>query len=175
MKLEKAIALINGDYLSIVEKTTWADLGCGKGTFTLALASLLNPGSTIYAVDVNSEDQADIPGMHNGVTIKKYKADFVKEPLSFKDLDGILMANSFHYVKDQYAFILRASKWIKKNGCFLLVEYDTDKSSRWVPYPLGFSSLQNLFHKAGFPIVKKLSSQSSVFGSAKLYAVVIGK
>src|SRR5207247_6318326 len=33
------------------EDGTWADLGAGEGAFTLALADLLPPGSTIHAVD----------------------------------------------------------------------------------------------------------------------------
>jgi ubiquinone/menaquinone biosynthesis C-methylase UbiE len=30
---------------------TWADLGCGDGTFTLALAAILPRGSIIHAMD----------------------------------------------------------------------------------------------------------------------------
>ncbi len=34
---------------------TWADLGAGSGTFTLALASLLGPGGIVYAVDRDTD------------------------------------------------------------------------------------------------------------------------
>ena len=29
----------------------WADLGAGRGTFTAALARLLGPGGTVYAIE----------------------------------------------------------------------------------------------------------------------------
>jgi precorrin-6B methylase 2 len=31
----------------------WADLGCGTGAFTLALADVLDPRSVIFAVDTD--------------------------------------------------------------------------------------------------------------------------
>lgn len=51
---------ITGDELQL-----WADLGCGSGTFTRALASLLPVGSKVLAVDKERQDlpnfiQADL-------------------------------------------------------------------------------------------------------------------
>jgi precorrin-6B methylase 2 len=40
---------------------TWADLGCGAGAFTLALASLLPAGSTIHAMDRDRAALAQLP------------------------------------------------------------------------------------------------------------------
>jgi len=79
----------------------WADLGCGAGTFTLALANFLPSGSIIVAIDLN-------PGIakqttNNNVTILPRAADFTQLNFPQKDLDGIHMANALHYVKDQPA------------------------------------------------------------------------
>ena len=41
--------------------TSWADLGCGDGTFTLALAELLADGSVIHAVDLDASALSAIP------------------------------------------------------------------------------------------------------------------
>lgn len=38
--------------LATIAPVRWADLGCGSGTFTLALAGLLPSGSTIDAIDL---------------------------------------------------------------------------------------------------------------------------
>jgi ubiquinone/menaquinone biosynthesis C-methylase UbiE len=52
MTQRDAIALIDHPILRAAPPTHWADLGCGSGTFTLALATLLPPGSTIEAIDL---------------------------------------------------------------------------------------------------------------------------
>ena len=53
MELGEAISLIQTDEIIQDKQTTWADLGCGSGLFTRALAGLLYTGSTIYAIDKN--------------------------------------------------------------------------------------------------------------------------
>src|SRR5690348_818784 len=77
----------------------WADLGCGSGLFTQALAGLLPAGSRVHGIDTNpSLPQQTMP---NGTSIIPLAADFIKDQLPLSALDGILMANSFHYVKDK--------------------------------------------------------------------------
>ena len=78
--------------------TKWADLGCGTGTFTVALADLLSPGSTIHAMDRDASVLRRIPPEHRGVSITTHRGDFTNHTWPFANLDGILMANSLHYV-----------------------------------------------------------------------------
>ena len=78
----------------------WADLGCGSGLFTFALAHLLKPGSSVQGVDIilprfNFDLQPE------GVEIGSMQLDFVADELPFQNLDGILMANSLYYVEDK--------------------------------------------------------------------------
>ena len=47
MQLTEAIKLIQHKGILQTEPQTWADLGCGAGLFTQALASLLHENSTI--------------------------------------------------------------------------------------------------------------------------------
>jgi ubiquinone/menaquinone biosynthesis C-methylase UbiE len=151
----------------------WADLGCGSGTFTLALAGLLPPGSTIEAIDLR-------PGITRqttagGVTIIPRSADFVKDAIHLSGLDGILMANSLHYVRDKPALLqkLRAHYRAHTAGALLLVEYDTDRPApHWVPYPLSFAEAAKLLPPAGWPHIQKLGSRASAFGRAELYALL---
>lgn len=145
----------------------WADLGCGSGLFTLALAHFLAPGSTIDAIDLHPT----IPHQttSNCVTIRPRTADFIKDDLPVTDLDGVLMANSLHYVRDKPAFLSH----IKHAPALLLIEYDTDRPvPRWVPYPLSFASASTLFATAGRPHIVKLSTHPSAFGRADLYAAL---
>lgn len=150
--------------------TRWADLGCGSGLFTLALAHYLAPGSTIEAIDLHPTIRHQTtPG---GVTIRPRIADFTRDDLVLAGLDGILMANSLHYVRDKTAFLAR----IKEVPALLLVEYDTDRPvPRWVPYPVSFASASALFAAAGRPQVRKLGTRPSAFGRAELYgALAVG-
>jgi hypothetical protein len=48
--------------------------------------------------------------------------------------------------------------------CFLIVEYERSKPSPWVPYPVGFERLCELFSAAGVEPVDKLATCRSRFG-----------
>ena len=174
MNLQDAIALIN--YSDIAEKPNarWVDLGCGSGLFTFALANLLPKGSSIYAVDKSPVSLKILPNPNN-INIKTQQMDFLKESLPVGEPDGILMANSLHYVADKINFIDTIKKQLSPKGSFLIVEYDTDKSNSWVPYPLSSQSLQSLFAKAGYGSFTKLHRIPSLYNTAGIYAAIIKK
>ena len=153
--------------------TTWADLGAGTGTFTLALADLLSAGSTIHAIDQDGAALRRLPPEHKGVRIATHRGDFTTETWPFARVDGILMANSLHYVDDQAAFIRSCERRMTVPRRFLIVEYDTDESSRWVPHPVSRKKLESLFTDAGYSSIVMLGSRPSVFRRAALYAALI--
>ena len=156
--------------------TTWADLGCGTGTFTLALADLLAPGSVIQAMDTDASALRKIPPAHKSVSITTHRGDFLKPQLwPFAELDGILMANSLHYVEDQATFIRACASRMKSSRHFLIVEYDTDAANRWVPYPVTQTRLTTLFNGAGYASIKLLRSRPSLYRRAPLYAALISR
>ena len=64
---------------------------------------------------------------------------------------------------------------MKPPEIFLIVEYDTEISNPWVPFPLSFISLENLFKKAEFTSVIKINEKPSVFRRAKIYSALISK
>jgi len=173
MEITKAAGLFHHPDFIISGKTNWADLGCGTGTFTLALASLLPKGSTIYAMDTNEQALKAIPDSYGNASIKKLKGNFVTDSLPFDELDGILMANSLHYVKDKPRFIQKVISHLNGHGCILLVEYDTDFPNNWVPYPQTFSGLEKLFSGSGFSSIHKLNEMPSVYNRAMMYAAII--
>ncbi len=153
---------------------TWADLGCGSGTFTLALADLLAPGSVIHAIDSDAAALRKLPSAHKGISITAHYGDFLKPQLwPFARLDGILMANSLHYVEDQPTFIRACASRMKSPRHFLIVEYDTDAANRWVPYPVTQTRLTTLFNGAGYGSVKILRSRLSLYRRAPLYAALV--
>jgi len=170
VQVHDAIALFDGAELSAAP-SVWADLGCGDGTFTVALASLLAPGSVVHAIDRDASAVARVPAALDAVRIEKHVGDFTRSWPFSSLLDGILMANSLHYVRDQRAFLRACLSLMSEAGRFLIVEYDTFSSSPWVPYPIGRDVLQELF--SGLGTVTMLGTRKSTYGRARLYAAMV--
>ena len=155
------------------ENQAWADLGCGNGLFTRALASLLPGGSRIHAIDADEKTIREIPASYNGVLITKSVLDFTSDSLVFHQVDGIMMANSLHYVKEKEPFLKRMIASLKMGGYFLLVDYDKERVNRWVPYPLQITSAEQLFLHCGAHSFKILKKRKSVFGDQWMYAALV--
>jgi len=172
MTLKEAIELIEHDRISNQDSVqTWADLGCGAGLFTQAISYQLQPGSIIYAIDKTKPPQ--IEG-RSGVTINSKGLDFIKDELNVPLLDGIVMANSFHYVQDKAALLRKLERSMKTDSVFIIVEYNTDVPvSHWVPYPLSFESLTKLFDHSGYQLPVQIGQRESSFGRAKLYSALV--
>lgn len=147
---------------------SWADLGCGAGTFTYALADLLPKESCIYAVDSVMQNLAS---SRNGIEIFFEKADFEKDDLQLPGLNGIMMANALHFIKEKPAFINKMERNFRGNKQLLIVEYDTTSANRWVPFPINFNNLKTLLIKAGYNTIEKLGERISLYGG-KMYAAL---
>ena len=168
MYISDAADLIRGNKILGSHPQTWCDLGCGTGTFTLALATLLPAGSVIHAIDKDEKSLAQIPNQYEEVTIHKEVVDLAKNELRLPAVHGVLMANLLHYMKNQRAFMEKLKALSKR---LLIVEYDGRGPNQWVPYPVGFSTLQGLLLDQGFTEIIKLGTRASRFGG-ELYSAL---
>lgn len=150
----------------------WADLGCGTGLFTEALAELLPSQSAITAIDVNQQYLPAIMG--NQVSVQFQKTDFVTTDMGLSSLDGILMAHALHFVKDKKALIQKLEKQVNSGAQFLVIEYDHSQANQWEPYPLPFSALRKLFVGLGYNYIEKIGERQSIYGG-KMFAALISK
>jgi len=94
--------------------------------------------------------------------VRTLGADFTK-PLALDSLDGILMANSLHFVRDKSPVLALVHTMLKPSGRLLLVEYDTDDGNPYVPHPLSFETWRALADASGFAGTRKLASVPSRF------------
>jgi SAM-dependent methyltransferase len=133
----------------------WADLGAGEGAFTLALADLLGPNAQIVAVD---KDARALRGIGHGIETRV--ADFTK-PLDLHDLDGIVMANSLHYVRDKQPVLQAVRAMLRPGGRLIIVEYGADRGNPWVPYPFTYSRWETMAARAGFKNTRLLKTVPS--------------
>jgi ubiquinone/menaquinone biosynthesis C-methylase UbiE len=152
----------------------WADLGAGTGAFTLALAELLGSAGHIYAVDkdrralrqLEKTMQAQFPA----TAIHVEAADFTQR-LNLPPLDGVIMANSLHFQRNKKRLVETVRNYLRPGGRLVLVEYDTDRGNRWVPYPLAYPSWQMLAAQAGFADTRLLATKPSRF-LGRIYSAV---
>ena len=171
MSPAEARALIAHPSLSAAPSQTWADLGSGDGIFTVALASQLPDGSVVHAMDVDARALADIDASPSGVDIATHVGDFTEFPWPFSDVDGVLMANSLHYVRHQLTFLRHCVSQLRRQR-LLIVEYDTTSANAWVPYPVNYASAMALAADVGLRSVTPLGRRPSAYRRAEIYAVL---
>jgi ubiquinone/menaquinone biosynthesis C-methylase UbiE len=148
------------------EGGAWADLGAGTGAFTLALADLIGPHGIIHAVDRDRDALAELRSAYVSAVpqaeLRALTADFTRR-LDLADLDGIVMANSLHFVEDKTAVLGLVRGYLKPSGRLLVVEYDSDRGNAWVPHPFTFETWRELASDAGFVGTRKLATVPSRF------------
>jgi trans-aconitate methyltransferase len=174
MRHRDAVDLIAGAGFDASSPSVWADLGCGDGRFTCALASLLAPGSVVHAIDRDAAALSRLRACSSSVRISPHILDFVSQPWPVESLQGILMANSLHYVRAQRAFVSLCASRLAPGGHFLVVEYDTEVANPWVPHPVSRAALSRLFNSVRLS-VRFLGARRSVVGRAQLYTAVASR
>jgi SAM-dependent methyltransferase len=157
----------------------WADLGAGTGTFTRALLSVLGAGSTVYAVDDNASAARALRELSTSSTGNRrvivVKADFTHAldlpglAAGGAVLDGILLANALHFVRDAERVLSSLVEDVRPGGRVIVVEYDRRAASRWVPYPIPASRWPQLAESAGLSKPVITATRPSAY-SGILYA-----
>lgn len=150
----------------------WADLGAGWGNFTRALRELIGDTGTIYAIDQDASAFTRLRQQHGTQgTLHTLTADFT-QPLDLPPLDGILMANALHFVRDQPKALQQIVGYLRPGGRLLLVEYDMAVPRPWVPHPVSQSRFQTLMTAAGLSEARIIATRVSPSGGGTMYAGV---
>jgi ubiquinone/menaquinone biosynthesis C-methylase UbiE len=157
---------------AVIPGETWLELGSGTGAFTLALAELLGTGGTVHSVDRDGGALATqakaVRSRFDAVRLDQRTADFTHD-LGVSGMDGVLMANSLHFVKDKAPVLALARSYLKPAGKLVLVEYDADRGNPWVPHPMSYATWLRVAPAAGFSGTRLLGRVRSRFLNA-IYA-----
>ena len=158
-------------------RAVWADFGAGDGTFTRALAARLGPGSRIYAVDRDARALASLrrSAARGGTEVAIVRAD-LEQPLELPELepgelDGLLIANTLHFMSDPPGVLAKLAGWLRPAGTVVVIEYDQRQSSRWVPHPIEAADVPALFHAAALTTPQIVARAESAFGGEMYVAV----
>jgi ubiquinone/menaquinone biosynthesis C-methylase UbiE len=152
----------------------WLELGAGRGAFTLALAELLGNGAQIDAVDRSAGDlralASAVAARFPDTRLRTIVADFDR-PLDLErgSYDGLLAANSLHFVRDPGAVLARVSPFLTAGARIVVVEYDSDGGNPWVPHPFSFRSWERIAAAAGLRETRLIGRVPSRFLEA-IYA-----
>ncbi|MHA2033142.1 MAG: class I SAM-dependent methyltransferase [Candidatus Kariarchaeaceae archaeon] len=130
----------------------WIDAGCGNGTYTFPLASLV---SNVIALDTNRNNlsylESKIP---SGVNIKTKLFDF-NNPFWYEvPVDGVLFGFSLHYDPIHEKALKNTYLQLKPEGQLVIFEYSSEKSVPWVPYPLTIKTLTSILEKLTFQSIQ---------------------
>jgi ubiquinone/menaquinone biosynthesis C-methylase UbiE len=168
------------DHLNLLRKGVtqpggvWADLGAGDGAFTLALAELVGATGTIYAVD---RDEGALRRLAQAmrtrfpaVTLQTVVGDFTRA-LTLPPLDGVMMANSLHFVREKEVVLARVQGYLQPGGRLLMVEYNSDQGNLWVPHPFAYPTWERMSRASGFEHTELLATHPSRF-LREIYAAV---
>lgn len=164
------VQLIQDGIASDRSHQIWADLGSGQGAFTLALRDILDPDSVIHSIDADAgalaRQKQQFERTFPNSQISFVVADFTK-PLQLPPLDGIVMANSLHFVEYpiQSNLLSTLGTHLKSKSGMIIVEYDSDRGNQWVPYPISQSRLVRLAQNSGYEYPQILNTAPSTFMS----------
>lgn len=144
----------------------WADLGCGEGIFTYLLHEFLPADNTIYAVDKSRRAlhtlARSLAEVAPEAKVRPIHADF-RQPLDLPPLDGLLLANALHFLKDKKPPLLRLIQYLNPGGRLVIIEYNTDRGNWAVPYPLDEDGFIALAAAAGLREARIVARRPSTF------------
>jgi ubiquinone/menaquinone biosynthesis C-methylase UbiE len=172
----------HGDHVALIRDgldgagPRWLELGAGSGAFTLALLDVIGDAAEVAAID---RDAAALRKLEHAAasrfpatTVSTIVADFTRpfpvEPASF---DGVLMANSLHFVRDKVPVLRAAIATLRPGGRFVVVEYGSDRGNPWVPWPIACGSWEKLAAQVGLRDTRRIGEVPSRF-LGSIYAAV---
>jgi ubiquinone/menaquinone biosynthesis C-methylase UbiE len=155
------------DLLGVKPGVRVADIGAGKGYYTVRLAARLGPGATIYATDVKAdrinELQARLKSMGiGGVKVILGSPNDPKLPPAA--IDVAILAHVYHEIENPYEFMYRLHRSLASSARVGIVDLDRPTDSHGTPPRLLRCELGALgYREAAFQYLKPADGYLMVF------------
>lgn len=124
-------------YLNLGQCTIMADVGCGPGWFTLEAAKKMQPGGSVYGVDVSQEmlhrlkERAAAEGLRNVFPL--LAEDEAEFPIPSESVDVVLLANLYHEVDPASMFLGEVRRILKPASTCLVVDWKKEETPMGPP------------------------------------------
>ncbi len=139
-----------------------ADVGCGTGAYTIALAKEVGDMGQVFAVDVHRDMLHTLAGTlerQRLLNVEILWADIEKGiPIDAYSLDAVVMSNILFQLDDIDAALSYVAKILKPEGMLLIVEWSRSHEGIG-PHPdhvVSEEKAEALTHKHGFRMQKRL-------------------
>jgi ubiquinone/menaquinone biosynthesis C-methylase UbiE len=139
-----------------------ADLGCGAGAYTIALAREVGDIGQVYGVDVHRDMLHTLGGTlqkQSLLNVELLWADIEKGiPVDAYSLDAVVMSNILFQLEDIDAALSHVAKIIKPEGELLVVDWSAshDGIGPHADHVVSEEEAEALVQKHGFRLVKRL-------------------
>ena len=155
------------DLLSIKPGVRVADIGAGRGYYTVRLVGRLGPGATIYATDVNDEHMTELQARlrSNGIGGVKFVLGTPNDPnLPPAAIDVAILAHVYHEIENPYEFMYRLHRSLALEAHVGIVDLDRSTESHGTPPKLLRCELGALgYREAAFEYLKPADGYLMVF------------
>lgn len=152
--------LVKELYLRPAERV--ADIGCGTGVYTIALANEVGSMGQVYAVDVHREALHTLAGTLDKrgiINVEMLWADAEKGiPIDAFSLDAIVLSNVLFQFEKPDKVISHCAKLLKPEGQLLVVDWSASHGGigPHKEHVVSEEKATNLVQSHGFRIVKRL-------------------
>jgi ubiquinone/menaquinone biosynthesis C-methylase UbiE len=139
-----------------------ADLGCGTGAYTIALAREVGDMGQVYAVDVHREQLITLAGTlkrQGLLNTETLWADIEKGiPIDAYSLDAVVMSNVLFQLTNIDQALSHVAKMLKPGGQLLVVEWSSSHSGigPHSDHVIDEETAETLVQKHGFRVQKRL-------------------
>ncbi len=139
-----------------------ADIGCGTGVYTIALAHDVGITGQVYAVDVHREALHTLAGTLDKrgiINVEMIWADVESQiPIDAYSLDAVVLSNTLFQFEKKEKALVNIARLIKPEGLLLVVDW-SDSHGGLGPHSehiLKEEDAISLVQKHGFRIQKRL-------------------
>jgi ubiquinone/menaquinone biosynthesis C-methylase UbiE len=151
--------------LDVAPGSAVADIGSGKGTYSLGIANAVSPGGVVYAVDVDPSllDYVWVKGRRQGLTNIETVVGRGDDPLLPVRVDLVFMRHSFHHIADRPSYLHTLKSYLKQGGSIAIIDF----RKSWPPFHrrLRYTAddLKLWARQAGLRVERELAWESDRF------------